>query len=116
MMGHDADNKSNNLYLENGTFVTAQPNDFYSVLFELDVCNTVAYATANESSFVPRNVKTPFANGSLPDIVPGFNDSAAFARNRNPLADEMIQPGLYKEIKPCEDMCFDIMRIFPNGT
>ncbi|CAN9125056.1 unnamed protein product [Alternaria alternata] len=69
--------------------------------------------TANDSSLVPRNVKTPFANGSLPDMIPGFNDSAAFARSRNPLIDEVIQPGPYKEMKPCEDMCFDIVRSCP---
>lgn len=69
--------------------------------------------TANDSSLVPRNIKTPFANGSLPDMIPGFNDSAAFSKSRNPLIDEIIKPGPYKEMKPCEDMCFDIVRSCP---
>jgi calcium channel MID1 len=46
-------------------------------------------------------------------MIPGFNDSAAFTRSRNPLIDEVIQPGPYKEMKPCEDMCFDIVRSCP---
>ncbi|KAH6868857.1 calcium channel subunit Mid1 [Alternaria rosae] len=69
--------------------------------------------TASDSSLVPRNIKTPFANGSLPDMIPGFNDSAAFSRSRNPIIDEDISPGPYKELKPCEDMCFDIVRSCP---
>jgi calcium channel MID1 len=69
--------------------------------------------TANDSSLVPRNIKTPFANGSLPDMIPGFNDSAAFSRSRNPHIDEAINPGPYKEMLPCEDMCFDIVRSCP---
>ncbi|KAG9195816.1 hypothetical protein G6011_00937 [Alternaria panax] len=69
--------------------------------------------TANDPSLVPRNIKTPFANGSLPDMMAGFNESAAFTRSRNPKIDEEIQPGPYKEMKPCEDMCFDIVKSCP---
>jgi calcium channel MID1 len=69
--------------------------------------------TANDSFLVPRNIQTPFANGSIPDMPPGFNNSAAFNRSRNPFIDEDIRPGPYKELKPCEDMCFDIVRSCP---
>jgi calcium channel MID1 len=69
--------------------------------------------TATDSSLVPRNINKPFPNGTLPEMIPGFNDSLAFARSRNPLIDEVIQPGPYKELKPCEDMCFDIVRSCP---
>ncbi|KAI4609112.1 hypothetical protein J4E83_008753 [Alternaria metachromatica] len=69
--------------------------------------------TATDPSLVPRNIKTPFANGSVPDMIPGFNDSAAFSQSRNPKIDTEISPGPYKELKPCEDMCFDIVRTCP---
>jgi len=69
--------------------------------------------TATDPSLVPRNIKTPFANGSLPEMIPGFNDSAAFSQSRNPNIDKEIDPGPYKELKPCEDMCFDIVRSCP---
>ena len=69
--------------------------------------------TATDSSLVPRNINKPFANGSLPEMIPGFNDSAAFSQSRNPKIDTDIDPGPYKELKPCEDMCFDIVRSCP---
>jgi calcium channel MID1 len=69
--------------------------------------------TANDSSLVPRNIQTPFANGSVPDMIPGFNNSAAFSQSRNPLIDKEIKPGPYKELLPCEDMCFEIVKSCP---
>jgi calcium channel MID1 len=37
----------------------------------------------------------------------------ATARSRNPFIDEEIQPGPYKELLPCEDLCFDLVRTCP---
>jgi calcium channel MID1 len=40
-------------------------------------------------------------------------DRFAFSKSRNPMIDEIIQPGPYKELLPCEDLCFDIVRSCP---
>ncbi|KAG8532069.1 uncharacterized protein KY384_003706 [Bacidia gigantensis] len=34
-------------------------------------------------------------------------------RSRNPLIDEKIQPGTYKELLPCQDLCYDLVRSCP---
>ncbi|KZF22595.1 hypothetical protein L228DRAFT_267984 [Xylona heveae TC161] len=39
--------------------------------------------------------------------------SVASNSSRNPLIDEMIQPGPYKEILPCEDLCYSIVQSCP---
>jgi calcium channel MID1 len=68
----------------------------------------------------PRNVNAPLANGSLifdGNVSKAFNetirDRFAFSKSRNPMIDEKIQPGPYLEMKPCEDLCFDIVRSCP---
>jgi calcium channel MID1 len=68
----------------------------------------------------PRNVNAPLANGSLTfdgNVSKAFNESIrdrfAFSKSRNPMIDEKIQPGPYLEMKPCEDLCFDIVRSCP---
>ncbi|KAL8371756.1 hypothetical protein RB595_001519 [Gaeumannomyces hyphopodioides] len=65
----------------------------------------------------PRNV-----NSSLPDGRNLTNDDLknivtweqrqlkAYAGSRNAFIDEQIQPGPYKELLPCENLCFDLMQ------
>lgn len=36
-----------------------------------------------------------------------------YSKSRNPMIDEDIKPGPYKEMLPCEDLCFDIVRSCP---
>ncbi|KAF2660839.1 hypothetical protein K491DRAFT_687965 [Lophiostoma macrostomum CBS 122681] len=67
-----------------------------------------------------RNIDQPLANGSLPyayNMTKEFNETTrerfAFQGSRNPLIDSAIQPGPYKELLPCEDLCFDIVRSCP---
>jgi calcium channel MID1 len=67
-----------------------------------------------------RNIDQPLANGSLPysyNMTKEFNTTIrerfAFKGSRNPLIDTAIQPGPYKELLPCEDLCFDIVRSCP---
>jgi calcium channel MID1 len=68
----------------------------------------------------PRNVNAPLADGSPTfdgNVSKAFNESTrdrfAFSKSRNPMIDEKIQPGPYLEMKPCEDLCFDIVRSCP---
>ena len=76
--------------------------------------------TATDDYLQPRNFKSPFKNGSVPsqdDLSLQFNSSfretVAYTQSRNPLIDELIKPGPYKEMKPCEDLCFEIVRSCP---
>ncbi|KAF2024739.1 hypothetical protein EK21DRAFT_21695, partial [Setomelanomma holmii] len=68
----------------------------------------------------PRNVNALLPDGSSTyngNMSKEFNetkrDRFAFSKSRNPMIDETIQPGPYKELKPCEDLCFDIVRSCP---
>lgn len=67
-----------------------------------------------------RNIQAPLPDGSIPyatNTSRAFNetkrDRFAFSKSRNPMIDEVIRPGPYKELLPCEDLCFDIVRSCP---
>jgi calcium channel MID1 len=68
-----------------------------------------------------RNVAQPFANGSSISNLPGWNaelqqpllNSVATNSSRNPIIDRDIRPGPYKELLPCEDLCYDLVQSCP---
>ena len=79
---------------------------------------------------MPRNTAQNFVNGSSMTFSasipsgPGLGgqmmlDSAALSNlvatnsSRNPLIDQTIEPGPYKEVLPCEDLCYDIVQSCP---
>jgi calcium channel MID1 len=80
--------------------------------------------TATDEWLQPRNIGSAFPNDSSmfgKDPMAQFNstarkkarESVAYSNSRNPLIDEEIKPGPYKEMLPCEDLCFDIVRSCP---
>lgn len=83
--------------------------------------------TATDPWLHPRNINTPFADGSLPtdngtrssdnSTALAFNSTLrnrfAYNQSRNNEIDNVIKPGPYKELLPCEDLCFDIVRSCP---
>lgn len=76
--------------------------------------------TAQGDFLQPRRINERLADGSLTyngNVSAEFNatyrDRFAFNQSRNSMIDEVIQPGPYKEVKPCEDLCFDIVRSCP---
>lgn len=76
--------------------------------------------SADDDWLQPRNINEPFANGSLTyngKMDEEFNKTTrerfGFSQSRNPMIDETIKPGPYKEMLPCEDLCFDIVRSCP---
>lgn len=76
--------------------------------------------TAEDDWLQERNINTPFPNGTLPyagNMSKEFNetkrDRFAYSQSRNPMIDETISPGPYKEMLPCDDLCFDIVRSCP---
>ncbi|GAB1212056.1 hypothetical protein ATERTT37_001183 [Aspergillus terreus] len=71
---------------------------------------------SNPADFLhPRNVGQAFDNHSAPAVA---NHSQlalpAYTRSRNPLIDEVIRPGPYKEILPCQDVCFTLVQRCPS--
>lgn len=67
----------------------------------------------------PRNLGQPFVNGSTISNSPQFNVDQALLNNmatnssRNPIIDNSIKPGPYKEVLPCEDLCYDLIQSCP---
>jgi calcium channel MID1 len=66
----------------------------------------------------PRNIAQEFPNGtSLDDSTfPSFDiykNAMFFNTSRNPLIDEQVKPGPYKEILPCDDLCYNIVQSCP---
>jgi len=42
-----------------------------------------------------------------------YRERFAYSKSRHDFIDDEIEPGPYKEMKPCEDLCFDIVRSCP---
>ncbi|KKY25433.1 putative calcium channel subunit mid1 [Diplodia seriata] len=70
----------------------------------------------------PRNIAQPFANGTrLADTDFGRDplsnatlmDRAYANSSRNAIIDELVQPGPYKEVLPCEDLCYSLIQSCP---
>jgi calcium channel MID1 len=59
---------------------------------------------------IPRALSQPFPNGTfLPNEgVPPF-----MRTSRNPLIDQKVIPGPYKEVLPCHDLCYDVVQSCP---
>jgi calcium channel MID1 len=75
---------------------------------------------SNQSPWLkPRNTAQNFVNGS--SLTFSANDatgqallnSVATNQSRNPLIDSAIAPGPYKEVLPCEDLCYDLVQSCP---
>ncbi|KAL8822576.1 MAG: hypothetical protein Q9191_006689 [Dirinaria sp. TL-2023a] len=67
----------------------------------------------------PRAVGQNYPNGSAATNLsdPTFSQSNKTARymnsSRNPMIDWQIQPGPYKEVLPCADICYEVVRSCP---
>lgn len=64
---------------------------------------------------VIRNAGQAFPNGtSLPDDQrKTLSQKPYFNSSRNKFIDEEIQPGPYKEVLPCEDVCYEVVQSCP---
>ncbi|KAI1452945.1 stretch-activated Ca2+-permeable channel component-domain-containing protein [Annulohypoxylon moriforme] len=62
-----------------------------------------------------RNIASPFANGSFVNqsLIDKYGTTLAYNSSRNPIIDETVQPGPYKELLPCEDLCYELVRSCP---
>ena len=68
---------------------------------------------------MPRNTAQGFVNGSaVPAELDGMSmqsllGAVATNSSRNPIIDTDIEPGPYKEVLPCEDLCYDLVQSCP---
>ncbi|KAI2722657.1 hypothetical protein CBS147332_3586 [Penicillium roqueforti] len=71
--------------------------------------------SSNATYLAVRNAGQAFINGSsLPDDSP-YRQSVASNTSRNPIIDEQIMPGPYKEILPCQDICHTLVKDCPSA-
>jgi calcium channel MID1 len=62
----------------------------------------------------PRNMAQKFINGSsLPPDTFGMN-ALAMNSSRNPLIDQVVKPGPYKELLPCDFVCHNLVQSCPS--
>lgn len=53
-------------------------------------------------------------NGNVSEAIKEEKrERLAYSKSRNPMIDTKIRPGPYREMKPCVDLCFDIVRSCP---
>ncbi|KAJ9142542.1 Stretch-activated Ca-permeable channel [Coniochaeta hoffmannii] len=65
----------------------------------------------------PRNLRQAFPNGETLDAatLAGFGNTSAVTSSRNPAIDEVVRPGPYKEVLPCEDLCYNLTQSCPSA-
>ena len=108
----------------------APPENRYSLVKSCDDCRQ-AYKNWLCSVAVPRcedfsepdrpylqarNIDKPFPNNQsrLPEEVRSLHENeTAYTSSRNPLIDEVVQPGPYKEVLPCDDVCYQLVQSCP---
>lgn len=76
----------------------------------------------NQADYLqPRNIAADFANGTTPIWVQDPDagqqlllNSVQSNSSRNPqIIDDIVQPGPYKEVLPCIDLCYDLVQSCP---
>ncbi len=63
----------------------------------------------------PRNIAQAFPNDTMlsEDLLSGMADQLYLNSSRNPTIDEQVKPGPYKEILPCQDLCYNLVQSCP---
>lgn len=74
--------------------------------------------TSNDTWLQPRALNQTFPDGtplSQELLAPYAADmsNSAFLSSRNPLIDSQVKPGPYKEILPCQELCYDLVQSCP---
>lgn len=71
--------------------------------------------SATESFLQKRNINAEFANKTFVDqnIRDTFGQMKAYNSSRVPAIDAVVQPGPYKEVLPCDDLCYNLVQSCP---
>ena len=102
------------------------PESMYSLAVGCSNCSTAykqwlcsvsiprcADFTSQEWYLQVRNAGQNFINGSSLPANDPLRQTVATNQSRNPLIDTEIMPGPYKEILPCSDICYSLVRSCP---
>ncbi|KAI1738550.1 stretch-activated Ca2+-permeable channel component-domain-containing protein [Xylaria scruposa] len=75
------------------------------------------FSSPDESYLQMRNINAPFPNGSLVDesIRNEFGNVRAYNSSRNVEIDDRVQPGPYKEVLPCDYLCYELVKSCPSS-
>ncbi|KAI8633079.1 stretch-activated Ca2+-permeable channel component-domain-containing protein [Xylariaceae sp. FL1651] len=111
------------------TACQAPPTQKYSLAKDCDDCKTAYknwlcsvaiprcedFSSPNQSYLQMRNINAPFPNGSFVDqsIRQNFSQVKAYNSSRNLDIDETVQPGPYKEVLPCDYLCYELVKSCP---
>ncbi|OCK77963.1 hypothetical protein K432DRAFT_332947 [Lepidopterella palustris CBS 459.81] len=90
--------------------------DYKNWLCAVQIPRCEDYSSPPEENWLlPRNIGAPFINGSVPVVNDTLYNSTrlAYKQSRNPLIDNVIKPGPYKEVLPCDDLCYSIVQSCP---
>ncbi|KAL8927986.1 MAG: hypothetical protein Q9208_002061 [Pyrenodesmia sp. 3 TL-2023] len=75
---------------------------------------------ATHTHLMPRSISQNFINGTAPREGPKGSlfskeniTSKHYGSSRNPMIDDHIKPGPYKEMLPCKDLCYHLMQNCP---
>lgn len=62
-----------------------------------------------------RNIVQPFPNSTTldPNVISQVQSYLYLNSSRNQLIDQLVQPGPYKELLPCDDLCYGIVQSCP---
>ncbi|OKL62384.1 hypothetical protein UA08_02635 [Talaromyces atroroseus] len=71
--------------------------------------------SSNYSYLMPRDAGQPFLNGTRLPADDPLVLSPVTNQSRNPMIDSKINPGPYKEILPCYDLCSELVRTCPSA-
>ncbi|KAK5630754.1 hypothetical protein RRF57_006469 [Xylaria bambusicola] len=107
----------------------APPTQKYSLVRDCDDCKqayknwlcSVAiprcedFSTPDQDYLQMRNINAPFPNGTFVDqsIRDKYGGNKAFNSSRNVEIDEAIEPGPYKEVLPCDYLCYELIKSCP---
>lgn len=69
--------------------------------------------SSSDDFLQPRNAGQNFFNGTSLEAGHPDQKLSASNRSRSSLIDEQIQPGPYKEVLPCQDVCHNLVRNCP---
>jgi calcium channel MID1 len=97
--------------------------DYKTWLCAVTIPRCVDFTTPNipEFSFLaPRNIGQQFPGGTSPDLSQQALGSSNLSQvslnsSRNPLIDTDIKPGPYKELLPCQELCFNMVKSCPTS-
>jgi calcium channel MID1 len=71
--------------------------------------------SSNATYLQPRNVFNNFSDGTSIDkaTLSQYTNSLPFNSSRNSLIDQWVNPGPYKEVLPCADLCYNLVQSCP---